>query len=171
MPDEIFEKLKSKITPAFAACLLSSFVFGFAAHFYRMTNWLPNWDSLVFREDPQHMESLGRWFLSFTSSLSTDYELPWLCGLICLLFFGLGAAVICKMFGGGEKAFGRSYRCADGHLSRRYLHLYLLLCLRRIRPFLFACLSPEHTSFRKKVLKCRGRRGLCRAVAGNLSGL
>lgn len=103
MPDEIFKKLKSKITPAFAACLLSSFVFGFAAHFYRMTNWLPNWDSLVFREDPQHMESLGRWFLSFASSLSTDYELPWLCGLICLLFFGLGAAVICKMFGVEKK--------------------------------------------------------------------
>lgn len=103
MPDEIFKKLKSKITPAFAACLLTSFVFGFAAHFYRMTNWLPNWESLVFREDPQHMESLGRWFLSFASSLSTDYELPWLCGLICLLFFGLGAAVICKMFGVEKK--------------------------------------------------------------------
>ena len=45
------------------------------------------------------MESLGRWFLSFASSLSTDYELPLaLRTNLSAVFFGLRAAVICKMF-------------------------------------------------------------------------
>ena len=38
-------------------------------------------------------------------------------------------------------------------------------------PFPFACLSRGILCFKKGLKKCRGRRGLCRAVAGNLSGL
>lgn len=75
-----------------------SFVFGLIAHFYRMTNWLPNWDSLVFRNDPQHMESLGRWFLPVASGISSSYELPWLNGLLCLLYISTAVIFICETF-------------------------------------------------------------------------
>lgn len=96
MPSKFFLKIKSKITSIQKTAFLSSFIFGIAAHLYKMTNWLPNWDSLVFRKDPQHMEPLGRWFLSFASKISSDYELPWINGLLAIIYISLAAAVICE---------------------------------------------------------------------------
>ena len=95
-PEMLFAFLKSKINKIRTTAFLSALLCGIAAHFYRMTNWLPNWDSLVFRNDPQHMEPLGRWFLSFTSSLNTGYELPWLNGISALLFVALASVFVCE---------------------------------------------------------------------------
>ena len=72
---------------------------GLLTHIYKLTNWLPNWDSLVFRYDGQNMIALGRWFLPIASALSTFYDLPWVTGLIAVLLYGLGAVCICQMFG------------------------------------------------------------------------
>lgn len=58
MPVDVYNRIKSKILPTYKFAFCFSVIFGFIAPFYRMTNWLPNWDSLVFRNDPQHMESL-----------------------------------------------------------------------------------------------------------------
>ena len=71
---------------------------GFVAHFYKLTNWLPNWDSLVFRYDKQNMLELGRWFLSVAAAPSSYYDLPWLAGLMTIVFYALGAVCICRMF-------------------------------------------------------------------------
>lgn len=87
---------KLKITDKFA--FASSFILGLVAHFYRMTNWLPNWDSLVFRADKQHMEALGRWFLPYASFISTEYELPWLNGVLTLLYLSIAAVFVCRIF-------------------------------------------------------------------------
>lgn len=76
MPVDVYNRIKSKILPTYKFVFCFSVIFGFIAHFYRMTNWLPNWDSLAFRNDPQHMESLGRWFFPYTSGISSSYELP-----------------------------------------------------------------------------------------------
>lgn len=92
--EDFCKKIKKTHIFAFAAAL----AVGLAAHMYRMTNWLPNWDSLVFRCDPQHMTPLGRWFLSVASKISTDYELPWLCGLLSLFYIGLAAVLVCEVF-------------------------------------------------------------------------
>ena len=96
MPEKFFALLKSKINKIRTTAFLSALFCGIAAHFYRITNWLPNWDSLVFRSDPQHMEPLGRWFLSFASSLSTGYELPWLNGILALIFVALASVFVCE---------------------------------------------------------------------------
>ena len=89
---------KTNIKPTWIYAFVFSVIFGGVAHLYKMVNWLPNWDSLVFRKDPQHMESLGRWFLSFASKLSTDYEVPWLNGLLAIAFISVSAVLICETF-------------------------------------------------------------------------
>ncbi len=94
MPVALFQKWRQMKKETWKFAFFASLLCGFAAHFYRMTNWLPNWDSLVFREDPQHMTSLGRWFLSAASKCSTDYELPWLNGLLALLYLSVAAVVL-----------------------------------------------------------------------------
>ena len=64
-----------------------------------MTNWLPNWDSIVYREDAQHMEPLGRWLLFLASGISSDYELPWLNGLLAVFYISAAAVFICETLG------------------------------------------------------------------------
>ena len=98
MPIDVLRRMKNRIKPPHIYAFCFSFVFGLLAHFYRMTNWLPNWDSLVFRNDPQHMESLGRWFLPFASGISSSYELPWLNGLLSILYISTAVVFICAAF-------------------------------------------------------------------------
>lgn len=99
MPSVLFRKIKLKIKPVWKTAFLSAVIFGFAAHLYRMTNWLPNWDSLVYREDAQHMEPLGRWLLFLASGISSDYELPWLNGLLAVFYISAAAVFICETLG------------------------------------------------------------------------
>ena len=99
LPQEFITKLKNKIQPEHKASFIAALVVGLIAHLYKLTNWLPNWDSLVFRYDSQNMIAIGRWFLPVASAPSSYYDLPWLTGLIAILFFSLGAVCVCQLFG------------------------------------------------------------------------
>ncbi len=99
MPEEILGKLKKNILPQWKVCFWSALIVGLIAHIYKLTNWLPNWDSLVFRYDGQNMLAIGRWFLPIAAAPSSFYDLPWLTGLMAILLHSLGAVCICRMFG------------------------------------------------------------------------
>lgn len=98
MPEEMIGKFKKNILPQWKMCFWSAVIFGLIAHLYKITNWLPNWDSLVFRYDAQNMVAIGRWFLPIASAPSSFYDLPWVTGLLAILFHALAAVCICKMF-------------------------------------------------------------------------
>ena len=98
MPEKIFKKLNTKILPQWRVCFFTAVVVGLLAHIYKITNWLPNWDSLVFRYDPQNMVGLGRWFLPVVCSFSSFYELPFLNGILTIVFHAAGAVCICRIF-------------------------------------------------------------------------
>ena len=99
MPERMIEKMKKSILPQWKVCFFCALICGLAAHLYKITNWLPNWDSIVFRYDSQNMLAMGRWFLSVICSLSSFYDLPFVAGLMAIIFHAVGAVVICKMFG------------------------------------------------------------------------
>ena len=94
----LWNRLREKLQASYIFAFCGALFFGFLAHFYKLTNWLPNWDSLVFRHDPQQMTSLGRWFLRIAAGISTDYDLPFLNGLLLLCYIGIAAAAICALF-------------------------------------------------------------------------
>ena len=98
LPEELMGKVKKNILPQWKMCFWSAIIIGLIAHFYKLTNWLPNWDSLVFRYDEQNMIAMGRWFLPVASAPSSFYDLPWFTGLLAILFHALGAVCICKIF-------------------------------------------------------------------------
>ena len=98
LPEEIIGKLNKRILPQWRICFISAILAGLIAHFYKLTNWLPNWDSLVFRYDPQNMLCMGRWFLPVASAPSSFYDLPWLAGLMAIVLHALGTVCICRMF-------------------------------------------------------------------------
>ena len=97
-PEQVLGRYQNRILPQWKICFASAVIVGFLTHFYKLTNWLPNWDSLVFRYDAQNMVALGRWFLPIVCAFSSFYDLPWLNGLLLLLFHALGAVCICKIF-------------------------------------------------------------------------
>lgn len=98
MPERIISKLKKNILPQLKICFISAVVIGLVAHLYKITNWLPNWDSLVFRYDAQNMLSIGRWFLPVASGISSFYDLPWVTGLMAIFFHAIGAVAIVEIF-------------------------------------------------------------------------
>lgn len=97
-PEAFFSSLWGRIRREWVVCFVSALVCGFSAHFYKLANWLPNWDSLVFRHDAQNMTHLGRWFLSFACLPSSYYDLPWVCGSLAILYVAVSAVCICQLF-------------------------------------------------------------------------
>lgn len=97
MPEKVFKELNNRILPQWKTCFVTAVIIGLIAHLYKITSWLPNWDSLVFRYDSQNMIGLGRWFLPVVCSLSSFYDLPFLNGIIAIVFHALSAVCICKI--------------------------------------------------------------------------
>lgn len=97
LPEKVIKKISSDILPQWKVCFYSGIIVGLIAHIYKITNWLPNWDSLVFRYDPQNMLALGRWFLPVVCSFSSFYDLPFLNGIIAIFYHAISAVLICKI--------------------------------------------------------------------------
>ena len=76
MPEKALKKINDSILPQWKVCFLAALIVGLVAHLYKITSWIPNWDSLVFRYDSQNMIALGRWFLPVVCSLTSFYDLP-----------------------------------------------------------------------------------------------
>lgn len=98
LPEKVLKKLNTYVLPEWKACFFAALLVGLFAHLYKITNWLPNWDSLVFRYDCQNMIALGRWFLPVVCSFSSFYDLPFLNGVIAVVFHALGGVCICRIF-------------------------------------------------------------------------
>ena len=97
LPEKVLKKMNTHILHQWKVCFFMALTVGLLAHLYKITNWLPNWDSLVFRYDSQNMIGLGRWFLPVCCSFSSFYDLPFLNGIIAILFHALGAVCICRI--------------------------------------------------------------------------
>ena len=97
MPEKVLKKINANILPQWKVCFFASMIVGLIAHLYKITNWLPNWDSLVFRYDSQNMIALGRWFLPVACAFSSFYDLPFLNGIGAIVFHALGAVCICRI--------------------------------------------------------------------------
>ncbi len=79
---------------AFWAALLV----GLAAHIYKFTNTLYNHDAIFGWSFKNNMIGSGRWFLAAASMPSSCFDLPWINGLLSLIYIGLTAAVIADIF-------------------------------------------------------------------------
>ncbi len=92
------EKLGQRIKPNWKTAFFAVIIIGLAAHMYKFTNTLLNHDSLFSIYSKMNMTSSGRWFLLPACGLSSYYDLPWLNGLLSLVYAGLTAAVIADIF-------------------------------------------------------------------------
>ncbi len=93
-PIEAGRFLKANIKKEWKTAFLSAFFIGLLIHLPVMLGDYPNHDGLASMYFDQNMITSGRWFLSVACGISSYFTLPWVIGLISLVFLGLAAAVL-----------------------------------------------------------------------------
>ncbi len=89
----IYGKMKREWKWAFLTC----FLLGLVVHMPIMLSDIPNHDGLDSIYFDQNMITSGRWFLMAACGASSFYTLPWVIGLLGLLFLSCTAAALCEL--------------------------------------------------------------------------
>ena len=96
-PTQIFQTLSGKIKRQWRLAFFSAFGIGLLIHMPVLLSDIPNHDGLASMYFDQNMITSGRWFLSVACGFSSYYTVPWVIGLIGLLFLGLAAAAVTEL--------------------------------------------------------------------------
>lgn len=92
----MFEIIKNKIKKEYWICIISVLVFGLLAHLFKMTNYLPNYDSIPSYYSAENTIHLGRCFLAIGCLFSTFYDVPWVIGTLSLIYIAVSVIGITK---------------------------------------------------------------------------
>ncbi len=93
-PSEILAYLKQNIKREWKIAFATVLVLGLCVHMPMMMRDIPNHDGLDSMHFDQNMITSGRWFLSVACGFSSYYTLPWLIGLLSVLYLGLAAVAL-----------------------------------------------------------------------------
>lgn len=93
-PTQVFQKLNSKIKRQWRLAFFSAVVIGLLTHMPILVSDIPNHDGLANMYSDQNIVVSGRWFLTVACGFSSYYTLPWVIGLLSLLFLGVAAAAL-----------------------------------------------------------------------------
>lgn len=96
-PIQMFRILREKIKPEWKAAFIGCFLVGILTHMPVLLSDIPNHDGLANMYSDQNVVVSGRWFLTVACGISSYYTLPWIIGLLGLLYLGLGAAALCEL--------------------------------------------------------------------------
>lgn len=75
-----------------------TFILGLITHMYAMTHNFLTYDSMWNIYSDQNMITSGRQFLMFACGISSFYDLPWVNGILSLIYIGFSVALICRIF-------------------------------------------------------------------------
>lgn len=90
-----FQKIKKEWLWAFGTTVL----IGLIAHLYKFVNHLPNWDSLMDYYYPSHnMIHQGRQFQCVPAFFRGFADVPWVIGLLSLIYLGIMIAMLVELF-------------------------------------------------------------------------
>lgn len=98
-PEMAIRRLRLYIKKEWIICFVSTILWGLTAHIYKLTNFLPNWDSLLNLHTDQNKTDLGRIFLKYACSVSSYYDLPWVNGVLCLIYLAMTSVCVCELLG------------------------------------------------------------------------
>ncbi|MBR1701062.1 MAG: glucosyltransferase domain-containing protein [Lachnospiraceae bacterium] len=90
-------KWTSKIKKEYKVAFLSAFFIGLLIHMPVMLSDIPNHDGLSSLYFDQNMITSGRWFLTIACGFSTYYTIPWVIGLLGLVFLGLTSVALAEL--------------------------------------------------------------------------
>ena len=96
-PWDFFQSSRTKIKNTWKIAFLSAFVLGILIHLPVMLSDIPNHDGLSSMYFNQNMITSGRWFLSVACGFSSYFTIPWIIGLIGLLWLALTAVALTEL--------------------------------------------------------------------------
>ena len=96
-PENAFRIIYGKIKHEWKAAFLTCFLLGVVIHMPVLLSDIPNHDGLDSMYFDQNMVTSGRWFLMVACGFSSFYTLPWVIGLLGILFLSITAAVLCEL--------------------------------------------------------------------------
>ena len=96
-PAEVWAQLKGAIKKEWKTAFLATLVLGVLVHMPIMLSDIPNHDGLDSMYFDQNMITSGRWFLTVACGFSSYFTLPWLIGLLGILFMSVCAAALTEI--------------------------------------------------------------------------
>ncbi|MBP3352778.1 MAG: glucosyltransferase domain-containing protein [Lachnospiraceae bacterium] len=88
-PSEVLVYLKKNIKKEWKVAFWSTVLLGLLIHMPMMLRDIPNHDGLDSMHFNQNMIVSGRWFLSVACGISSYYTIPWLIGILAMIYLGL----------------------------------------------------------------------------------
>ncbi len=132
MPEQVLLRLKNAIKPQWKTAFFAALIIGFLTHLFMFTNAIPNHDSLLNIHMSQKKFSLGRFFLSPFSGISSYFDLPWVNGALSIFYLALTSAALTELFGLRKKTVDH-FNC---RIARDFpdgnVHLFLYVHGRRL---------------------------------------
>lgn len=101
--DKSMEQIRAGIKPQWKWAFLACFITGILTFGYTMTHHFLTYDSLWNLVSDQDMITSGRQFLTYVCRISTDYDLPWLNGILAIFYMSLVAVVVVEGLGINSK--------------------------------------------------------------------
>ncbi len=98
LPEQVFTTWKQKITKQDMYTFLTAVIVGFLTHMRVFVSDIPNHDGMSSLHFDQNMITSGRWFLRVACGISSDYTLPWVIGVLCVLYLALAAVLLQRFF-------------------------------------------------------------------------
>lgn len=98
-PMQTLDVIRQKIKPEWKTAFFSAFLAGLVTHMPILLSDIPNHDGLSSMYFDQNMITSGRWFLTVACGFSSYYTLPWLIGLIGLLWLACAAVALTELLG------------------------------------------------------------------------
>lgn len=96
-PSALFGVLKEHIKKEWKVAFLSAFLLGLLIHIPVFVNDIPNHDGLASIYFDQNMITSGRWFLTIACGISSYYTLPWLIGILSLLWISITSVILIEL--------------------------------------------------------------------------
>lgn len=91
---EVWQILKKHIKKEWKTAFFATLILGLLIHLPIMIRDIPNHDGLDSMYFDQNMITSGRWYLTVACGLSSYYTLPWLIGLLAMLYLAFTAVAL-----------------------------------------------------------------------------
>ncbi len=97
--DDIFKSIYKKIKPQWWVAFLACIVIGLLTYMYFMTSNFLTYDSMWNIYSDQDMITSGRQFLTYACGISSFYDLPWVNGVLAILFLAIASVIVVEGMG------------------------------------------------------------------------
>ena len=96
---EVWQTIKQHIKKEWKTAFFATLIMGMLIHMPMMLSDIPNHDGLDSMHFDQNMITSGRWFLTVACGVSSYFTLPWLIGLLSMVYLALAAVALVEFLG------------------------------------------------------------------------